>query len=585
MDKPASTPGADAFGELWPENAEGEFHATGLFGKSAPAGAGAGSAPESDEAKLRKQDLSAPAAPKSRAEPVVHKFVLDEGARGESPDILDRMRSSAAPRSAPSDPAAGGGNPGFTQLLRALGTQPISPPIPPPAPPPVAAAPRPPAQPFEAPTSEPRPAQNEASFTTLLRSLSAEEMSQPSVPRPAPPTIQEPSSRAAAPAGSGGFTELLRMVPASDSAADSPRQPSPKPSFSPAPASPRTNEPGEFTRLFSSLEAGPRPPAPQPPPSAEGSGSPSFTRMLAMEPGGPKPGFAQEEPDFGGGRYAAPDSPRPSGPIAPARTMEFGSSSLAEPPLAEPSPLPSSPSGGGVGITRLIRLLDEPAAPPPGVAEQAPQNLSGGTEQPGATFSMASPAAPPSATAGPSEYTRILDASRMREFELSANRGAGAAQPVAPPQAPPGAAMPGFQPPQFQPPQAPAPGAGMAMPGFQPPQFQPVPGMPYAAMPPAAAPHAGGYPPMPGAQMPAAAMAPNPQGYIAGGAAAATPRMPGAPAFGGMPQMPVAPAPPPPAPAAQPPLGKAQQFVPLLLVLIILLLVGLLVTVIFLMKH
>ena len=64
---------------------------------------------------------------------------------------------------------------------------------------------------------------------------------------------------------------------------------------------------------------------------------------------------------------------------------------------------------------------------------------------------------------------------------------------------------------------------------------------------------------------------------------------------GGLPQAPGmhAPAPPqmpaaPQAPTVKPPeggMGKLQQYIPLLLVLIIVLLVGLLVTVIFLMKH
>ena len=122
-----------------------------------------------------------------------------------------------------------------------------------------------------------------------------------------------------------------------------------------------------------------------------------------------------------------------------------------------PAPSPAA----GVGITRLIRMLDEPGTqPPPIEAAPAPRSAEPGIwtqtfatlntpEQPPAPKAPEwAPPPPPVAprpafrrklrratpSAGPSEFTRILDASRMRELAMKGGQPPSAPPP---PQAPP----------------------------------------------------------------------------------------------------------------------------------------------------
>jgi hypothetical protein len=196
------------------------------------------------------------------------------------------------------------------------------------------------------------------------------------------------------------------------------------------------------------------------------------------------------------------------------------------------------------------------------VASQSNRNASAprtADQQPAAPRDPAfNSSAPPAGGAGPSEFTRIFNASRMREADLKGKQPAQA-ESAARTQPPP------------PPPQAPQ---SVPMPGFA------IPPMPLAGIGPGEMPQVYG---APGVQTPMM-----PGGQANRGSAG----MPGQ--MGMMPMQPAVFAPPPvlpsipqpsPAPAGQPGTGKMQKYVPLMLMVIIFLLIGLLVTVIFLMKH
>jgi len=559
MDKPNSPGGFGGSGSSWPENSgsDQDFGATGVFGAVTlpdPTSAPAASKPEPDFlASWAKEPHPPPPppAPKPIAEPVVHKVVLEGGAAASSPELLDRMRAASAERAttaerqAAPDPASKGSG-GFTELLRTLGTE----------------------SPASAPKQPPPPQPSASSgFTSLLQTMGPADT--PTAKVPIPPQAAPPY---AAPSP-GGFTELLRATPVSGGAA------------SPDPPPPQ-NQPGSFTQLFGTMggAAAPpsapppfSPPAPNPPSASPGS----FTQMLSLEQrSAPVEAVYREpvQPPTGGLDYSQP-APPPN--ASDANRDPFASSPLPTPPEA-------TQPGSSVGITRLIQMLDEPSKqpapsrppspiPPPRAAEPgvwtqtfASLNIS---SDPVATAPPAPPATPaypsfaPSpaaisqpatpAASGPSEYTRILDASRIRELSMQG----GAAPQSLPPQPPQNLAPP----PQFAPPQ---------MPSYPMPAAPPPPSMQgFGAMP-----QPGAFPPPP-----------QPPAFPMQFGAAPPPSMP---MPGGMPQPGMyAPPPMPPVPQlppvkeTQPPASKLQQLVPLLLVVIIVLLLVLIITVFFLMKH
>jgi hypothetical protein len=167
--------------------------------------------------------------------------------------------------------------------------------------------------------------------------------------------------------------------------------------------------------------------------------------------------------------------------------------------------------------------------------------------QPGTT--TPAPVAPPESS-GPSEVTRIINASKLREDALRGG-GARASQPAAA-SAPPPAAGPGMP----------------AIPGVVPPpapQFSPQSLMHPGGLPV----HGSAAPPAMGAGM----------GHMGGAGAAGGMNMPHMQASAMNLKPPAALVPAQAAP------NKLQQMIPLLLVVIIFLLVALLVTVIFLVKH
>ena len=412
-----------------------------------------------------------PPAPKPIAEPVVHKVVLEGGAGASSPELLDRMRaasaerSSTAERQAAPDPASKGSG-GFTELLRTLGTE------------------SPASAPKQPPPSSPPAASS--GFTSLLQTMGPADT--PAAPVSSPP----PAALQYAPPSPGGFTELLRATPASGEAA------------SPTPPPPQ-NQPGSFTQLFGTMGGAAAPPSeprpfspPAPNPLSTSPGS--FTQMLSLEQRSAPVEPAYREPvqtPTGGLDY--------SQPAPPPRASDANQDPFASSPL--PTPPEATQPSSSVGITRLIQMLDEPSKqsapsraptpiPPPRAAEPgvwtqtfASLNISSDPVAPAPPAPPAAPAYPsfaPSpaaipqpatpAASGPSEFTRILDASRIRELSMQG----GTAPQSLPPQPPQNLAPP----PQFTPPQ---------MPSYPMPAAPPPPSMQgFGAMP-----QPGAFPPPP----------------------------------------------------------------------------------------
>jgi hypothetical protein len=556
------------------------------------------------------------------AVPVVHRVVLG-GSAESSPPLLERVRLASAEKTpaaekAPAPESGGQGSAGFTELLRTLSDET-----------PASAAAK------ERPAAEKAPAAQDSGFTSLLQTLHSPDAAAAPAVEPlqaAQPAIQEEPRPSPAPAKPGGFTELLQAASGEDSGASGRPMHSAGPADAPffgvaagAVPAPIASQPGRFTQLFSALEEPGTSPLPAVPGGPETGDFPrrdkaSFTQMLSLEepPTPAQPSYA--EPAFREARPPAPGSldyglaPETAAPAAAHRDpfSPFSPSGAQPAPDALQGTLQGTPPGSGVGITRLIRMLDEPSAytppqavapasaPPgaePGVwtqtfaslaepdkpaapsatapdwpplpeagrAAAAPAGhearLPGSLNEfpayaPGAAAATAPGAAPgavPSAS-GPSEFTRILDASRLREQSMKAAPAQSA--PVAPPAPPMGA--PGY------------PAAVL-------PQVVGVPG--YGSLPQPGL-HASVQPPQMGGggavNFNASA---GPMQLSGGMQPLATPHLQAT----APPLLPPAPlAPPAPVPPA---LGKLQQYVPLLLVLIIVLLVALLVTVIFLMKH
>jgi len=388
-------------------------------------------------------------------------------------------------------------------------------------------------------------------FTQMLRAVEAEGGDGPARAGIAPAA----TAPAAAVQGSPGtFTQMLRAVESSNAQGGSGFASPATTSTAPGPGAP-----GTFTQLFQTLDSGVGSAPAQPVPAARFERPPaqrrdegSFTQMLSTQ----RPQDPASYPEFREPQKVGPaqntwDSAPAQGFGAPA--------SFGQPREPERRPEPPQSSGG---LTQLLRALDGPGSAPrrdeaplgpspaagPGMFTQTYQRLEG-HEQPefaphppvaapvqpsgaarpfssGATgFNQPAPAMAAPA-GGQSEFTRILDASRMREMGL---RGGGGGTEI--PQTGPAA-----QPPMPQPPQMPP----RAMPPPQPAMPQ-APGYPMPAYPAYAPP-------------PAPAMA--------------------------------APAMPPAAPAVQPaPPAKTPQVLPLILIGVIFLLVVVVIALVFLMKR
>jgi len=424
-----------------------------------------------------------------------------------------------------------------------------------------------PIAPVLAPRKDPpaAPANQPGEFTRLFNSLGGEVQESP-----APQVSRNvPSSTPAA--GPGAFTQLFNSLGSEGSATSVPQASQEMPSASPG------TEQGAFTRMFSAAPAA------------------SPARSEFHEDFKPLP----ETGRFDLGQFAPVQTPPMHEPVARMGTEEvpFEPASQSGPkesvtqllrrldsPVSKPEPIPeprpSAPvsRGGSGGLTEIFASLDQPmdsgfkTGTP---AQGMPQSGSGPApwEQPSSATNMNQrtvPAAPaPPVSSGPSEFTRILDASRIREMGLRGGQSAGA---------PASSTVP------VQPPAAPAMPAAPQMPSYPMPAAPQMGGMPAGAHPgsiPGSHPGSipGAYPPQ----------APQMSGYAMNAGAHAG----GMPGGAGMAQIPGAHVPAvaapavPQAPAVAPPaggMGKMQKYVPLLLMLIIFLLVGLLVTVVFLMK-
>ncbi|MGA3045455.1 MAG: hypothetical protein ABSD67_02460 [Terracidiphilus sp.] len=583
MDKPMTPGGPVGSKPPGPDNSGSnqDFGATGAFGTVMVPETGrelSNSAPEpglldrlTAEAP-KQQPVPQPQAPTPVAEPVVHKVVFGGGAAASSPELLDRMRMASAERAATPEVApesSSKGSGGFTELLRTLGNE--SP----------ASAVKEPLK-----SEPPRPAAD-SGFTSLLRTLGTLEPAAPQVARtvpPAPPSSSAPSS--------GGFTELLRAAPIASSAVEPPRM-SVADAPVPATPAPTENQPGAFTQLFGTF-GGAGATSSAPPPEVRSTTAPppatagSFTQMLSLEQQS-----APVQPVYREERRPATASLDYGLPPSTENPAQGSRSPFA---LAPPPPVESTAPSSGVGITRLIQMLDQPSmqssTQPVSRQEPVPVSPPRGAEPGIWTQTFASlatpsePAAPPAypvsrepqypafvnppvsspsptvpAASGPSEFTRILDASRMRE--LAMRGGAGAQNPTPPP------------PPQSSPP------APQFAPQSVPPLMShfPIPPQPAGMLGMGGMPQQGGFPPPPAYPMQFGAQP---------GA------MPTAP--GSMPHQPgmFTPPPPPPLPPVQqaPPVkppelaaAKTQQLLVIMGVVIIVLLIAILVTVIFLMKH
>ncbi|MGA2633234.1 MAG: hypothetical protein ABSF16_03290 [Terracidiphilus sp.] len=581
MDKPTTSAGPNAPNSSAPEDSgsERDFGATGVFGvvkapepvEELALGSGAGPDAKGNRAPeaAKPQPVPQPVpAPKAFAEPVVHRVEFGGGAAESSPDLLDRLRMASAGRAPiaekpPLPGQDGKGSAGFTQLLRTLGSD------------------------ASVPTAEqapemPRPAQD-SGFTSLLRTLNSQEAeATPSedptkTAQPAFQSIPEEPRKAPAVPAPGGFTELLRAAPAEGPEIGGPQAQAPGQGDAPAAgAAPLENKPGEFTQLFGTFDGAETSP-PSPASIDRGAGElsrgseVSFTRMLSLEQQSTpaEPAYREER---------KPSARSLDFELTPqtARPAEASRDPFSPSPLPDAQTFQSRPPAGGPGITRLIRMLDEPSNAPAPRVEVAPVSPPGGTE-PGVwtrTFaSLATPSEPPapaakapdltptqapvapavtppptaSVASGPSEFTRILDASRMRELAMKGEQVPAAENAVA--ARPPQGSAPTSPPVPF--PSYPI----SAPPAVYPPAVPQVPAYPMIYKSPAGSiPAAGGSVPQPpGMYVPA-------------------------------PPIPIAPQ-APPVKAAEPGMGKTQQYLLVMGVVIIVLLVAILVTVVFLMKH
>jgi hypothetical protein len=466
MDKPNSPGGLGGSGSSWPENSgsDQDFGATGVFGAvtlpdSAPPTAK--SRPESDFLASWATEPPPPPAPKPIAEPVVHKVVLEGGAGASSPELLDRMRAASAERPAAPDPAKGSG--GFTELLRTLGTE-----SPAPAP------------------KQPPPPPASSGFTSLLQTLGTAGTS-PAPLQPHPPRL--PRMPLHRPAGLQNCSAQRQSQAEPQTQSLHLRKISREllPSYSVPWAVLPLPRPRRF-RLAA------RPLIPHPPVRAP---SPRCSHLSSSR--------LRSSPSIA-------NSPRPllavlitaclqqlRGPRKPTVILL----------LHRPRPRPQKPAppGSSVGITRLIQMLDEPSKQPlpqrspvptpppraaePGVWTQTFASLSMNSEpaSPAPAAPLAAPAypafVPPPAVnpqpvappaSGPSEFTRILDASRIRELSM---QGGAAPQNLAPPPPQNLAAPPQFTPPPMPSYPMPATPPPPSMQGFgampQPGAFPPPP--------------------------------------------------------------------------------------------------------------
>jgi hypothetical protein len=394
------------------------------------------------------------------------------------PEVIERTVASSGSRFGSTDS-------GFTALLRSSNTSDLKE--------------QPEKRPdFEAPSPSAPPVDGAGGFTALLQGFSGR----------SPTSVAQPASR------------MLDESPSPDSFAD-------RPTAHTVAAPPYASGhpvPGAFTQLFSTLTS--ENPAALKPAQSSPSGvdTPGSypDHSAASRPSGEGTSFTQLISTIGEGSSKATqhDDNRPSVPddfsqrSSPGRAASLGSSEFST-DVTDWSrvmpPQPESSSGSG-GLTQLLRILDEPskapatlvAHPPAGAPAPSPavgslftqtyRKLNEPTEPPppevpaayqppsrmSATQPFASPftggifpgqsasaPAAPNLPTGPSDVTRIIDASKLREMQRQGVFAPGPINPVTPGQclsAPVPPAPPNLQ---WQPPVPPTPAA------WQPPQYTP----------------------------------------------------------------------------------------------------------------
>jgi len=412
-----------------------------------------------------------------------------------------------------------------------------------------------PAQPAQLPASALPSADSPKSPGTFTQFFQAVEPAKPPASSPAP-TVAAHQPAAPPPPAAGSFTQLFQAIDQGNSAVMPPTRPEPQ-----APATAAVSEPdspGSFTQLFQAVASNANEPSPaaasklfDPSPGlAPTHTTPpggSFTDLFravdpATNPQPPTP-VAQRLPStmatapvdnpepqsrssFTQIFRAIEGTPTPSGSPDPSpqnwgRVPQSQSSPIA-PPYA--SPASEAPRSEGSNLTQLLRNLDQSASvePPPAPSAKKPDaftSLYGERQFPNPVERMqsASPAAnvgqPPRpdfagtpgrtessdpAAGGASDFTRIIQASSLREQALKqGGQAAEAPKPAAPavpatplPSAPQIPGFPGAAPPQFPHPSVLPPlnfGQGNAMPPAQPfraPNLAPPQWMPPAPQPP-----------------------------------------------------------------------------------------------------
>ncbi len=392
----------------------------------------------------------------------------------------------------------------------------------------------------------------------------------PSVSSSAPATAIHQSAATTSTPDAGSFTQLFQAIDQGSSTVTSPICPEPQIPEIPAPAEPHL--PGSFTQLFQAvssraneppLVAAPRSLNPSPSPAntrATPSGG-SFTELFrAIDPGtNPQPPTPVAQRPFSTMAAAPVDSPErqaassftqifraiegtptPSAsPNPPPQTWGQVPQSQSNPIVPPPytPPVSEAPRSEGSNLTQLLRNLDqsgsvEPLPQPPSKKpdvftslygeQQAPtnpvermQSISPATSvgQPLRTeFAAPGRTAPlEPAVGGASDFTRIIQASSLREQALKQGeqslevpKPAPQAAPAAPlPSMPQVPGFPGATPAQFPHPNVLPPlnfGHGNAMPPAQPfraPNLAPPQWMPPAPQPPMPAPPAKAQPLLP----------------------------------------------------------------------------------------
>ncbi len=413
---------------------------------------------------------SAPAAPPASstaaAEPEPGSFtrLFTSFAVPSTPPPSAPAAPTPSPAPAAPEPPSHASEGSFTQLFSAFGTETQSHrQDPPEASAPAGASSQHAA--VEAFPTVPAPATEPASFTQLFSAVTTPATAPP---HPPPPHFNEasstPSPLQASPAtqqtaSPESFTQMFQALsPRAETAGQElPRAASP---FADPPATrndaslrqgPAEPQGGTFTQLFNTLDDQREPGKPQ----DKGFADPGF----AARPLPPGPSGVSAQSDLGASQVFS--SLRASPPAPQTPSFSPLESSASQPPAAGPRQTPGFPSSQAAPgeLTRLLRSLGQETVPaaapaayrPPLAAQDAgsdarldalnsrgaapvPYPSAPVVPQPAAPSLPAQPQFPASASSGPSEFTRIMNASALREAALRETGAApaNAAAPAAP---------------------------------------------------------------------------------------------------------------------------------------------------------